>query len=582
MTWKRMSITIFLLIVLLNILQINIFLLFVFNSQPSGDSQGGFGSDTISAIWMAELILGAIMLIVGVVYFLYSRKKEKTTDSLHSGGMKTGNVSLEITSGFNHISPYYKVDIHNKTSMPIIDVTITPSMSVPSFELDKSEKKIPLIRSNGNRAMKFLLKPNSGEPGEAEMKGFVKFLNLEIDDYEEIPMEPTTVKIKWPNLSKGEMKMGQWDNVCDSLLSANEEIKELPTSGRDTARFLKRIANKRNIHIVSQETKEHPYSSIIKLHAKDDLGLNYCALLEVNSSVKNEPPSDLSINVFGDNQEVLAGFYYTIFNDLESSLEKDRRKDVETEKAPSRKPTLTPERSLKVMEGMGIQRDIFNEFDRLRERVETIEKDKIGVDSSYTSLYELDELYKILAEDLVNRRIVDVKAGEEVVKKRLEKKYLNELKRFDEAYALLCEAETSDNLLMRKDFPDSGKKAILLVYFNALEVYIREKLKELVPRGVTILLGENHGHINTRKKDWEKSWGVLGLGSCIHIVNRNKYIFLRNENLWKQKVETLMHQVREMRNVVAHPSKENPDPKLVRIKVYQLFTLLPEALKTKQ
>ncbi len=582
MTWKRMSITIFLLIVLLNILQINIFLIFVFNSQPQGDTQGGLGSDTIPTIWTGELVLGAIMLVVGIGYYLYSRKKEMTAGTLPTGGMKTGDVSLKITSGFNHILPYYKVDIQNKTSMPIIDVTITPSMSPPSFDLDKSEKKIPLIRSNGSRAMKFQLKPNSGQPGKAELKGFVKYLNLEIDDYEEIPMEPITVRIKWPELNEGDITPGQWDNICGSLTSASEKIEELPTSGRDTSRFLKKIAKNRKMQIVSQETREHPYNSIIKLHATDEGGLNYCAMLEVNSSEKNQPPSHLDINVFGENQEVLSGFYYTIYNDLESSLEKDRRKDVETEKAPDKKPTLTPESSLKVMEGMGIQRDIFNEFDRLRERVETIEKDKIGVDSSFTSLYELDELYKILAEDLVKRRIIDVKAGEEVVKKRLEKKYLDELKRYDEAYALLCEAETSDNLLMRKDFPDSGKKAILLVYFNSLEVYIREKLKELVPRGVTILLGENHGHINTRKKDWERSWDVLGLGSCIHIVNRNKYIFLKNENLWKQKVETMMHQVREMRNVVAHPSKDNPDPNLVRNKVYQLFTLLPEALKTSQ
>jgi hypothetical protein len=582
MTWKRMSITIFLLIVLLNILQINIFLVFVFNSQPTGDSQGGFGSETISAIWFGELILGFALLIVGVLYFLISRRKEKASGVLPSGGKKTGNVALKITSGFNHISPYYMVDILNKTGMPIIDVTITPSFSKPSFELDKNEKKIPLIRSNGSRAMKFHLKPKSGGVGEADIKGFVKYLNLEIDDYEEIPMEPTTVKIKWPNLSMGDIKIGQWDKVCESLLSANEEIKELPTSGRDTARFLKRIAKKRNMQIVSQDTNEYPYNSIIKLHAKDETGLNYCALLEVKSSEKNKPPSNLGINVYGKNQEVLAGFYYIIYNDLETILKKGIRKDAEPEKAPSKKPIQTPERSLKVMEGMGIQRDIFNEFDRLRDRVETIEKDKIGVDSSFTSLYELDELYKILAEDLVKRRIVDVKAGEEIVKKRLDKKHLNELKRFDEAYALLCEAETSDSLLMRKDFPDSGKKAILLVYFNALEVYIRDKLKELVPRGVTILLGESHGHINTRKKDWERSWDVLGLGSCIHIVNRNKYIFLRNENLWKQKVETLMHQVREMRNVVAHPSKDNPDPKLVRNKVYQVFTLLPDALKSKQ
>jgi len=51
--------------------------------------------------------------------------------------------------------------------------------------------------------------------------------------------------------------------------------------------------------------------------------------------------------------------------------------------------------------------------------------------------------------------------------------------------------------------------------------------------------------------------------------------------MWKQKVETLMHQVRELRNTVAHPSKENPNPNLVREKVYKLIRELPEVLKSK-
>jgi hypothetical protein len=576
-----MSITIFLLIVFLNILQINIFFVFVFNSQPSGDSGSGLSSDTISSIWFGELLLGLILLIVGATYFIFLKKRQKKQAQSAVRTKLIGNVALTITTGFNHISPFYKVDIENKTNMPIIDVTITPSLSENSFDLDQNEKKIPMIRSNGSKVMKFALRPKEGRSGKATLKGYVKYLNLEIDEYEEIPLEPKIISIKWPNLIKSKINADEWDRVCSSLVSTQEEIKEIPLSGKEITKHLRGISKEKNMHIVSSETQDDPYTITTRIHTKDEKGLNYCAEFKVTASTKNEPPSDLNISIFGANKESLAGFYYIIYNKIETIVKKKEKRALEV-KAPTPSSTsLTTERSKRVMEEMGIQRDIFNEFDRLRERVETIEKDKIGVDSQYTSLYELDELYKILAEDLVKRRIVDIKAGEEIVKKRLEKKYLDELKRFDEAYALLCEAETSDSVLMRKDFPDSGKKAILLVYFNAIEVYIREKLKELIPKGVTILLGENHGHINTRKKDWERTWNVLGLGSCIHIINRNKYIFLKNEGLWKHKVETLMHQVREMRNTIAHPSTENPDPQLVREKVYRLFTLLPDVLKSK-
>jgi hypothetical protein len=580
MSWKRMSITIFLLIVFLNILQINIFLLFVFNSQPSGDSGGGLSSDTIASIWFGELVLGIALILVWAIYFVISKRRKKSSHPT-AKRISMKNIALKISSGFNHVSPYYKVEIQNKTSMPVIDVTITPSLSEDSFEFDQEEKKIPLIRSNGSRVMKFGLRPKEGKSGTTIIKGYVKYLNLEIDEYEEMPLSPKEIKIAWPVLSKVKINDEEWDRISKSLISAQREIEDIPFPGKEVTKNLRTIVKTKRMHIVSTISQDNPYSSTIKVYAKDEEDQKYCGKFEVQQSPENQSQSKIILTVFGANKKVLAGYFYIIYNKIETILMKKDKKALETKGTPSLKKTMTPEYSKRLMEGMGIQRDIFNEFDRLRERVETIEKDKIGVDSQFTSLYELDELYKILAEDLVKRRIVDIKAGEEIVKKRLEKKYYDELKRFDEAYALLCEAETSDSVLMRKDFPDSGKKAILLVYFNAIEVYIREKLKELIPKGVTILLGENHGHINTRKKDWERTWNTLGLGSCIHIINRNKYIFLRDEDLWKHKVETMMHQVREMRNTIAHPSTENPDPKLVREKVYRLFTLLPDALKEK-
>lgn len=581
MTWKRMSITIFLLIVFLNILQINIFLLFVFNSESASEPGGTLSSDTISAIWFGEAILGLILFVFVGIYLALSKKKKKSP--LHTTAKKKSKVNVSITTstGFNHISPYYDVEIENKTTMPIIDVTLSPSLSEDSFDFDKNQKKIPLLRSSGKRSVKFALKPKHGQSGKAMLKGYVKFLNLENDEYEEILFDPKIITIRWPVFTKSRIEPNDWEMVCKTLISAEEEIPNIPMSGLKCTKFLARIARDNNMQIVSSETNDVPYMNTTKVHAQDELGITYCAKLTITAISKSESPSKLNLQVFGTNKESLSGYYYFIYNQVENVIKEKERKEAKAEKERLSKTQLPPEYSKVVMESLGVQRDFFEEFDTLRSRVETIEKDKIGIDSKYTSLYELDELYKILAEDLVKRRIVDVKAGEEIVKKRLEKKYLNELKRFDEAYALLCEAETSDSVLMRKDFPDSGKKAILLVYFNAVEVYIRERLKELIPKGVTVLLGESHGHINTRKKDWERSWSVLGLGSCIHIINRNKYIFLKNEDLWKNKVETLMHQVREMRNIVAHPSKDNPDPGLVREKVYHLLTLLPDVLQTK-
>jgi hypothetical protein len=578
MTWKRVSITIFLLIVFLNILQINIFLLFVNGSQSQDEPGSGLSSEAISAIWWGELVLGLSLLIGALIYLIISKRKKGTKTPKVPFRKPKANVAFTITTGFNHVSPYYKVEIENKGEMPIIDVMFRPILSEESFRFDKKVKKISLVRSQGMRTVKFSMKPKKGKSGVTDVSCHVKYYNVANDEYEEQPLKSKTVKINWPVFRKTKLEIEEWEGVKEPLLSGEESVNDIPLSGLECTKLIKDIVKRKNLYKVSSDVQNDPFKSTWIIYGEDEDNLKYGAELRITSSERDKPPSRLKMISYGEKKENIAGFYYTIINEIDSIIEREKKKE---EAAKSAKADL-PEISKMVMAGVGSQRDLFQEFDRLRNRVETIEKDKIGIDSKYTSLYELDELYKILAEDLVKRRIIDVKAGEEIVKKRLEQKYLDELKRFDEAFALLCEAETSDSLLMRKDFPDSGKKAILLVYFNAVEVYVRDRLKELVPKGVTILLGESHGHINTRKKDWERSWSVLGLGSCIHIINRNKYIFLKNEKLWKQKVETLMHQVREMRNVVAHPSTENPEPEFVREKVYRLLTLLPNTLKSKK
>ncbi len=566
MSWKRISITIFLIIIFLNILQINIFLIYVYNSDPAL---------VIEYVWYGEVVLAVGLGLAYFYYYIIQKKRKKEVPSGLVEMRPRGEVNITSAIGYNGPSLYYQVTIDNRTAFPISDVFIRPHLSNEIFKLEKEEKSLPAIRPYDSNTVKFSLIPKPDEQGETKVLGRVDFYNPGIDEYEEHPLKQETVKIIWPVLKGTEIESEEWENVMGSLLTAEEDVQDIQMSGEKCKNLvLDSIKNKG--YLVSSEEKENElYTATTKLYAVDEEGSKYGCELKVTSKKKNEKPSQLKIIVYAENKESLVGLYHLIFHDINKRVEA-----VEKEIAEVKIP-LAPEISAQAMGALDPMRDLYAEFDRLRERVETIEKDKIGVDSKYKSLYELDELYKILAEDLVKRKIVDIRAGEEIVKKKLTNKQLQELKRFDEAYALLCEAETSDSVLKRKDFPDSGKKAILLVYFNAVEVYVRERLKELLPKGVTVLLGESHGHINTRKRDWEKSWAVLSLGSCIHIINHNEYLFLKNEELWKQKVETLMHQVREMRNIVAHPSRENPDPGLVREKVYKLLKDLPGVLKSK-
>jgi hypothetical protein len=567
MSWKRITIMIFLIIIFLNILQINIFLIIFYTSDPT---------PLIENIWYGESVLAVLMALAYLFYSIRAKRQRKALPYEVTEAKPRGEVMIASTVGYNGASLFYKVKIDNRTAFPISDVFIKPRISKNFFTLHEDEKSIPVIRPYDSKAVKFGIVPKPNEINEDEILGRVDYYNPGIDEYEERSLIPKKIKITWPVLKATKIENEEWKNVTSTLLKAEEVIPEIPLSGEKFENLIFDIVKNKGYLVSLEEKGGETYTASNKFYAIDENSLKYGGELVVTAKKKNEEPSQLKIVVYTENKESLVGLYYLIFHDINKGIEKMEKEIVEP------KVPVSPKIPAPATGTFDPMRDLYAEFDRLRERVETIEKDKIGVDSKFKSLYELDELYKILAQDLVKRKIVDIKAGEESVKKRLTKRQLEELKRFPEAYALLSEAETSDTVLSRKDFPDSGKKAILLVYFNAAEVYVRERLKELLPKGVTVLLGENHGHVNTRKRDWEKSWDVLSLGSCIHIINHNSYLFLKNEQLWKQKVETLMHQVRELRNTVAHPSKENPDPNLVREKVYRLIKDLPEVLRSKE
>lgn len=554
--------------------------------------------EMIIIIWYAEIFLG---IGAGVVllynYFTKRNQKEITAEKTEKMLRSKGNVKIASAIGLDETGLFYKVRIENKTSFPISDITVKPFLSKEIFILDRDENKLALIRSNDSKVIKFRLRPKPQKQGEAEVLGRINYYEPEMDGYEERLLKARSIKTTIPELTGRNLEENEWEGAVKGISKMKQTITDIPLSGEKCTKYILEVLKDKNLSLISHSIKEQEiYEERVTFFAVDEDGLNYGCEIYVSAGEKDEIPSQIKMVTYVENKETLVGFHYLLLDGIENELdiiEKDlamlrhvadfRTRIEEIEMGIADEGTiLTPRLSEEAIAVMGPNTNLYNEFERLRKKIETIEKEKIGVNSKYKSLYELDELYRILAEDLVKRKVIDLSLGEEIVKKRLDKRHLEDIQRFEEAYALLCEAETSESVLTREDFPNSGKKAILLVYFNAVEIYIRKKLKELIPKGVTILLGEDYGHINTRKKDWEKIWATLSLGSCIHIINNNKYLFLKNEVHWKKKVETLMHQVRELRNTVAHPSKKNPDPRLVRKKVYELFRELPEILKTRE
>lgn len=217
------------------------------------------------------------------------------------------------------------------------------------------------------------------------------------------------------------------------------------------------------------------------------------------------------------------------------------------------------------------------EHESLAQRAQDVETKELDLDAREKYLRDLDKHYESMAASLFARERIDLATGERIVAQEMGEN-LNEIKRYSKAFTLLSEAEASEAGEMTKKLPESGKKALLLVYFNALEAYLREKLRDLIPKGSTILLGEK-GHINTRSRTWEEKWDTLSLGTLSHAIDHNKHFFVENEEEWEE-TKDLMRETVEIRNLTAHPSEANPEVFDVRDKVYSAIHSLSSILMT--
>ncbi|MFQ6059913.1 MAG: Ig-like domain-containing protein, partial [Thermoplasmata archaeon] len=221
-------------------------------------------------------------------------------------------------------------------------------------------------------------------------------------------------------------------------------------------------------------------------------------------------------------------------------------------------------------------RRLEEEHQALAERAKEIEAKELDLETREKYLKDLDAHYQSLAQSLFERERIDFSTGERIVAQEMGES-LYEIKRYEKAFTLLSEAEASQAGELTERLPESGKKALLLVYFNALEAYLREKLRGLIPEGATILLGEK-GHINTRSKGWEEKWSTLSLGILVHAIDHNKHFFVKDEALWKD-TKGLMREIVDIRNLTAHPSEANPELSDVRGKVYTAIRSLSDVLR---
>jgi len=517
--------------------------------------------------WFGEVFAGAgAGAALGYGYY---RKRQRLKRHVPAEEGFTAAAVLDFEA--KHL--LYEVRLRNESSVAIGEVRVSPRIARGDFVLAEAEKVLPLLRPGDAAAASFVLRPR-GEPAGLEVGADVRYYDGEKDAYRTIWVPPTAVDLRLLRLKGEALEKEDWEERVSRYFSVEEHLR-LYIPAEEVFQESMDALRGRDLAVIETSTAhgKETFTARASLFARDAKRRGFAVHLEAHGGGPNRVSSTLALRVFAEVEETLFGFYHRVFGDVETRLRgRDESLDIMkriTELTQAiREKEEAPEAAVEITRMRGT---LEQAFESLRTRLEK--------EAAVRSVEELNDVYKDLAHSLMADGTLDPDVGRRRVREQLSAQAYAELVRLPEAMALLAEAESSDALRMAELLPESGRKALLLVYPNALEVYLRDRLKRILPPGVTVLLGAEFGHINTRRKDWEERWRTLSLGSCLHAVDNNQYLFLADRERWEEVTKGMLHDARDMRNVIAHPSEKNPSPDVIRARVYALLEELPRVLK---
>ena len=466
----------------------------------------------------------------------------------------------------------YQVRVRNRSTVTLGDVTVKPRIVRGDFFLSAGEKVVPLLRPGTAGTATFHLR-SRGAPPEAEVDAEVSYFDGETEAYRTYAVPPIAVDLALPLLQGDSVRREGWEDTVSRYFSVEERLR-LYIRAEEAYQEAIDALRARELEVVetSTTTAKDAFSARASLFARDSAGHGFGVHVAATGAGARVA-SSLTLQVFTEREEALFGFYQAVFGDIESRLRRrdeslDIMKHIAELTHAIREKEEAPEAAVEITRMRG---SLEEAFERLRARLEQ--------EAEVRSVEELNDVYRDLADDLIAEGALDPDVGRRRIREELPEAVAAELERFPEAFNLLAEAEASDALKMAQLLPESGRRALLLVYPSVLEVFLRDRLRTLLPSGVTVLLGAEFGHINTRRKDWRERWKTLPLGSCIHAIDNNQYLFVADARRWEDHLKGRLHEVRDLRNAIAHVGGTPPDADLVRRKTFEALQEIPRALK---
>ncbi len=207
----------------------------------------------------------------------------------------------------------YKVKVVNHTSEPIGDIKV--ALFVPDvFLLKEAEKRMSMLEPGEGKTVTFEVRP-TGECGDCKISAGIDYYDYNTKKRSHVDLEGKMVSIVCPVLRVRQIDEPSWRSVVNTLISAEEDSKDLEIPAENLFDIATRVLKDMNMYMIEPEITSTPrlFTGVARFYAEGVSGLKYASYVEVVGKSR----SRLILRAWAEKEDALTGFYHKMLEEIE-------------------------------------------------------------------------------------------------------------------------------------------------------------------------------------------------------------------------------------------------------------------------
>ncbi len=207
----------------------------------------------------------------------------------------------------------YKVKVENHTSEPIGDIRV--NLFVPDvFLLKEAEKTISMLELGEGKTVTFEVRP-TGECGDCKISAGIDYYDYNTKKRSHVDLEGKMVSVVCPVLHVSKIDEPSWRSVVTTLISAEEDSKDLEIPAENLFDISTRVLKDMNMYMIEPEITSTPslFTGVARFYAEGVSGLKYASYVEVVGKRR----SRLILRAWAEKEDALTGFYHKMLEEIE-------------------------------------------------------------------------------------------------------------------------------------------------------------------------------------------------------------------------------------------------------------------------